>query len=336
MPKANSLLPLRAAGDVFEDPGILVSPANFPFSLLFDAGTLHGLKVRNLQRVKWLFFSHFHIDHVIGFDHLLRVRLFSDVPLTVFGPPGTTRIIGNRLQGYAWNLTSGSPFILRTVEFEGDLEIRVTEFACHDSFEPQMIDTPKSLNLIAARTISIAKHLTIQWHPVNHGVPCMAYRLDHSSPPKFSHREATRLGLKPGPWIRILVESEQVVNQKVNGVLRDRAWLSQRLLESVSPQSLGYLTDTMLDEPLASELQAFFAGVTTLCSESAYLDSEADLARANLHMHCSQVANLAKRCGAAHLKIFHLSRRHIENGPEPHLSEVRRIFPEAELLSPEK
>ncbi len=54
-------------------------------SLLFDFGDLHRLPPRKLLKVDYIFVSHTHKDHSIGFDHLLRLCLGRDKPASVSG-----------------------------------------------------------------------------------------------------------------------------------------------------------------------------------------------------------------------------------------------------------
>jgi ribonuclease Z len=331
---SSSTLPLnlQPAGGPFDDPALLVAPNNADLWVLFDCGTLHGLKTRDLQKVRWLFLTHLHIDHLIGFDHLLRVRLFSPLPLTVYGPPGTLEILGHRLRSYAWNLTSGSPFLIRVYELEAHKATRGARFGCHQSFVPEPLDEAGLREAPEAdATVGLTEGLSVRSHPVCHGVPCLAYRLDRQSPPRFSLATAQSLGLTPGPWVRQLI-SGQPVRQMVEGLPRDQDWLAERLLEPPVRYSLGYLTDTRLDAELSGQLASFFQGVDVLCCETAYLAEEAELAARNLHMTTTQVAQLAVQSQVQQLRLFHLSRRHCEAGSEKHLAEVRQVFAKAALL----
>lgn len=318
---------LEPAGGPFDDPAVLVTPNNWRESILLDCGTLSNIKTRDLLRVKWLFLSHLHIDHLIGFDHLLRVRLFSPLPLLVFGPPETTRVISHRLQGYSWNLTSGSPFEVHVTDLDPGAT-QVTRFRCHHQFQAEPLDLENSLQ---NRRVELSPHTSVAWHPVKHGVPCLAYRLDQHRLPRFSLERAQSLGLQAGPWVRTLTEGLPL-SLLVGEEQRDHKWLARELLETRAPNSLGYLTDTLLDGPTRQGLTEFFQGVDWLISEAAYLVEEEALARQNLHMTTHQTAGLAKECGAKALALFHLSRRHLESGPEKHLAQAREVFPETTLL----
>ena len=320
---------LQPAGGPFEDPALLVTPTNQDSAVLLDCGTIHGLKTRDLQKVRWLFLSHLHIDHLIGFDHLLRVRLFSELPLTVYGPEGTVEAIGHRLRGYAWNLTSGSPFVVNA--FDLGSQAGSACFRCHDRFIEAAIEDERERPDSSGR-VRLDPTTAVACHPLDHGVPCLAYRLDRVLPPKFSLETAQSLGLQPGPWVKSLV-SGQPIRLAVGEFERDQDWLSERLLSPPVRSSLGYLTDTRLTEPLTLALSGFFRKVDVLCCESAYLAEEAETAEKNLHMTTSGVARLAALCEVSELRIVHLSRRHHDAGSEKHLAQVREVFPESYLLA---
>lgn len=323
---------LKPSGGPFDDPALLVTPSNSDLSILFDCGTLHGLKTRDLQRVRWLFLSHLHIDHLIGFDHLLRTRLFSPLPLTVYGPAGTVDVIEHRLQGYAWNLTSGSPFIVRALELPSSVSPNA-EFHCHDRFQRvELSSSSGQESPTKDGTVRLSEQISVKCHQVQHGVPCLGFRLDRQTPRKFSLETARCLGLEPGPWVGRLIAGEPMI-KTVEGKDRDEHWLEEKLLRPGDHHSVGYLTDTLLDIKLLTVLAEFFGNVDVLCSEVAYLKSEVDLATQNLHMTTEQVARLATVSGAKELRLFHLSRRHCETGSEPHLVEVQDGFPTARLLS---
>lgn len=80
--------------------------------LLFDCGEacLRDLSIAQIQAIDGLFFSHFHIDHIAGFDGFLRSNYNrEDRPVRIWGPAGAAEIIQHRLQGVTWNLVADEP-----------------------------------------------------------------------------------------------------------------------------------------------------------------------------------------------------------------------------------
>ncbi len=80
--------------------------------LLFDCGErcLSDLPIAQIAEIEAVFFSHFHMDHIAGFDSFVRVNWNrADKPVRVFGPPGTIDIIHHHMRGYIWNLSDDSP-----------------------------------------------------------------------------------------------------------------------------------------------------------------------------------------------------------------------------------
>jgi ribonuclease Z len=57
-------------------------------SLLFDVREIVSLSARKIRRVDQIFVSHAHIDHFVGFDHLLRLLVGHKKTVQLFGPAG--------------------------------------------------------------------------------------------------------------------------------------------------------------------------------------------------------------------------------------------------------
>ena len=122
----------------FGDPALYVRLAHRGQALLFDCGDLHALTVRELLKVRAVFISHAHIDHLIGFDALLRAFLYRDLNLQLYGPAGITDRLAGRLSGYTWNLAADFPFVLTVREWRGE-RLEETVFKARNGFaaEPQ-------------------------------------------------------------------------------------------------------------------------------------------------------------------------------------------------------
>ena len=55
------------------DPGVYLEMKYRRRALLFDLGEINALPPRNILKIEHVCVSHTHMDHFIGFDHLVRV-----------------------------------------------------------------------------------------------------------------------------------------------------------------------------------------------------------------------------------------------------------------------
>ena len=70
------------------DPVVWIDLLDEGSSVLLDLGDLSAIPNRKLMRVDRVVVTHTHMDHFIGFDHLLRLLLRRERELVVTGPPG--------------------------------------------------------------------------------------------------------------------------------------------------------------------------------------------------------------------------------------------------------
>jgi len=87
----------RLINGPFGDPGLYVGCLHQGMALLFDAGGLYSVSPGNLLKVSHVFVSHTHMDHFIGFDHLVRLMLGRSKRLRVFGPSPIIEQVVSRL-----------------------------------------------------------------------------------------------------------------------------------------------------------------------------------------------------------------------------------------------
>jgi ribonuclease BN (tRNA processing enzyme) len=95
--------------DILGEPGrdnallVTVASGQSQHRLLFDCGEgcLSRISISHIQAIEAVFFSHFHIDHIAGFDTFLRMNWARpDTPVRIFGPPGAVEVVHHRLRGY--------------------------------------------------------------------------------------------------------------------------------------------------------------------------------------------------------------------------------------------
>jgi ribonuclease Z len=116
----------------FDDPAVFVDFLYERRALLFDLGDIRALPTRKILRLSHIFISHTHIDHFIGFDHLLRLCLGREKRIHLFGPPGFTTRVEHRLASYTWNLVESYPgdFTVVAAELHPDGRCISAEFHC--------------------------------------------------------------------------------------------------------------------------------------------------------------------------------------------------------------
>ena len=138
---------MTIACEILGEPGrdnallVTVDSGQSQHRLLFDCGEgcLAKIPVSQVQAVEAVFFSHFHIDHVAGFDTFLRMnRARPDAPVRIFGPPGAIKIVHHRLRGYTWNLVAGVPGQWIVTEVVAG-KLRSSRFLTAEGFEVEYL-----------------------------------------------------------------------------------------------------------------------------------------------------------------------------------------------------
>jgi ribonuclease Z len=297
--------------------------------LLFDCGEacLRDLSVAQIQQIDALLFSHFHIDHVAGFDSFLRSNYDRpDRPVRIFGPPGAAEVLHHRLRGATWNLVADSTgeFLVTEVHHQRMVAFR---FVTHEAFAVAHPagDVPFTGIVVDEPDYRIEARL------MDHGVPCAAYCVREKPRSNVNTDALAQLGLAPGPWLKAVKDpaADPDTAVQAGGVSYRVGQLRQRLLIVTPGESIAYLTDFRLDEPSEERLVAMLAGCQTIVCENNFRDQDRDLAHRWFHMTSAEVAGLASRVKPQKLVLFHLSDRYAQAEWQEQLAEVRAGFPGA-------
>lgn len=297
--------------------------------LLFDCGEnlLHEVKQAEIKAIDYLFFSHFHIDHVAGFDYFFRRNYDRDSkPICVWGPEDTSRIIQNRLQGFKWNLAGSQPGIWEITE--------ITEDGVHTDVYKTSEGFSKRHRISESKftgTIMDNSEFSVQCAILNHIIPTIAYSITEKNSLNIDKAALAESGYAPGPWLEKLkdltLSSDEILTigmeEHTLGELRER------LLIETQGESISYLTDFINDDLSRQRAAALIKMCGTVVCESQYSVKDAGLAERNYHMTTQQTAAIAKAAGAKKLILFHISERYTTNHDYPDLlAEAREVFPE--------
>lgn len=179
---------------------------------LFDCGegTQVSLKKLNLhwKRIRYIFISHMHADHVTGLPGLLMLSSQVDrtEPLTIIGPA--------KLKDYI------------------DANRKLLDM--YINYQIDFIEVKPGIVLED-------KDYTVEAVPLLHTKPCFGYVLrEKDRPGEFSVENATQLGVPCGPMWGRLQKGESVILE--NGTVVES---SQVLGLPRKGQSFGFITDSM-------------------------------------------------------------------------------------------
>ncbi len=302
---------------------------------LFDCGMgcLNDLPRRDIQRIDHLCFSHFHFDHVGGFDHFLRFNFHrGPQPVTLWGPPGSLEILHHRLQGYVWNLVSESPGRVQIGEIHHD-SLDVARYNVAEGYAEAHRVGSAAFRGVVAETDTFR----LEAFFLDHHIPSLAYKLTEKNHAVVDLKAVERLGLVPGAWLRD-IKNPQVLDS-LELILDGRRWtagyLRSQVLRLAPGESLAFLTDFRLPIESRAALCDWLEDTDTMVCESHFPHKDAEMAWAKGHITAKQAGELARDASVGKLILFHLSERYRESEAAQFLAEAKEAFPNSVVAGTE-
>ncbi len=297
------------------DPCLYVEPLNLPHSFLLDCGNQH-LGHARLLRARFLFLSHTHLDHFIGFDSWMRVHLGSNNTLHIVGPQGTAEHVYHKIHGYVWNLAETVYLQFRVTELD---PLRTFQLLPQKKYELEEQEPERP-------ALDPRQAWDFHYKPLQHlSITSVGYRLFTQDQWRVNEEALVNSGLRPGPWIKELKSQESgtlVIGEKGY----DAAQLRKELLYYASGYSVTYITDAIYQGENIPRMIDLARGSDHFFCESSFLKQDEDRAVITHHLTTIQAATIAREAGVKTLHLFHFSRRYA--GLEHvFLREAREIFP---------
>jgi ribonuclease Z len=285
----------------------------------------------DVLKLSHVFVSHAHMDHFMGFDHLLRLFLPRDAVLHVHGPADFLARLEARLAGYTWNLTEDYPFVIIGHEVRPDAIISAT-FRAATGFRPEARSERPFDGVVLDEPA-----LVVSAAILDHKIPCLAFALEEKAHLNVDTSVLERLSLQPGRWIDTLKQAirTNAANEttipalvRENGTVRERQMslgsLRELVIESRG-QKIAYVVDTLYSPANQQKIVDLVREADLFYCESPFLEEDVDQAAKRYHLTARQAGLLGREARVRRLEVFHFSPRY-EGRADEIYAEARAAF----------
>jgi ribonuclease Z len=254
--------------------------------LLVDCGEATQRQFRiagkSLHKIDRILLSHLHGDHCLGLPGILQTLSATDYEKTlyIYGPIGTKKFVDG---------------ILSTFIFDNVIKLKICEIESGKVFDNET--------------------LKVFGFPLNHKMPCLAYRFIEKDKRRVNMKNAKALGLKAGPVLGKL--------QRGNSVeVKGKKILPDDVTYIVKGKVLSLIFDTSLNENCIKVA----TDSDVLICEATYEAKDEEKAREYFHLTSAQAATIASQANVKKLYLAHFSQRY--KTLEQLEKDAKDIFPE--------
>ena len=310
------------------DPALYIETLFERRAILFDLGDVSVLPPRKLLRLEYVFVSHAHVDHFIGFDHLLRLLIGRDTTVRLYGPEGFVDQVHHKLQAYRWNLVDRfeNDLVFLVTELDSSLRTNTARFRLKNGFAIEAVSESRMISNVLCD--QPAFHVSTAM--LEHGTPCLAFAIEEAAHANVWKNRLKELGLPVGPWLRDLKRA--VIAQRPDDErVRIDDGQTMRLGEirpavTITPgQKIGYVTDVADTAANREAIIDLARNADLLFIEAPFASDDTALAAERAHLTTTAAGEIARRAGARRVEAFHCSSRY--RGQEARLlDEVQEAF----------
>ncbi|MBP7764023.1 MAG: hypothetical protein KA113_02420 [Syntrophaceae bacterium] len=303
------------------DPGVYLELKYRREAFLFDLGDMQHLPPRQIRKIRYIFVSHTHMDHFIGFDHLLRICLGRNQHISLFGPPGFLANVEGKLGAYTWNLVRNytTDFALAVTEVHEHRRITRT-YCCRSGFVPEKEESSAT----GPATLVEGEAFVVRAAFLDHSIPCLAFSFEEKTRLNIKKNVLSEMNLPTGAWLTRL--KEQILNKEPEetpvrifwkneagvreetflplGLLRDRA------VKMTAGQKVCYITDAVWSPPNAARMIDLARGSELLFIEAPFLHEDEATAERKHHLTARQAGRLAALARVKRFCLFHFSPKY--------------------------
>ncbi len=324
---STSLRP-RLVNGRFGDPALFVEFAHERSAVLLDCGDLSSLSARDLLRIGTVAVSHMHMDHLVGFDALLRINIGRVARIDLFGPEGFADRIGHKLQGYTWDLAERytTDLVFHVAELVAPERQKRFAFRFSRRFEAEDRGEGDASGGLVCETPRWRLSAAILEH---HG-PCLGYALEEPQRLNVWKTRLQQRGLPPGPWLGRLKQAlregapDDTKIALPNGSHEPLGDL-RNLVSVTRGTKIGYATDLRDTPANRAALERLFAGAHMVFLEASFAADEPGRAWERAHLTTRAAGEIARAARARRIEPFHFSPRY-EDEEERLMTEVSEAF----------
>jgi ribonuclease Z len=303
-----SFLPRLVNGQT-GDPALFVDILREKRALLFDCGTLTNLSPSEILRITDIFITHAHIDHFIGFDHLLRLHMGRGRRIRVYGPKGIIACVRGKLSGYTWNLVKRQRLVFEVREWDGS-RLRASEFWCRNRFRQggsKLLG--KSEFLFEDEMVQVKATI------LDHKIPSLGFSVSEREFYNIDPVKLEAMGKQPGPWLNELKRWARLGRDPagqvgVDGEQLEAAALAEKLLIVTPGRTLVYVADVRGSHDNQGKIVELSRGADVLFCEGAFLHEDKERADETYHLTAREAGELARRAEVGRLVVFHFSPKY--------------------------
>lgn len=311
------------------DPALYVETLFDRRAILFDLGDISALPPRKILRLEFVFVSHTHIDHFVGFDRLLRLLVGRQKTIRLYGPKGFVENVHHKLRAYRWNLVDRFLFdlVFLVTEIDSSYETGTARFRLKSGFAREEV----GLGCAAGGLLYREPAFHVQSAILDHRTACLAFALEESVHVNIFRNRLADLDLPVGPWLRDLKRAV-IENRPDDQIIRigssDRAMPLKHLrtVLTVTPgQKVAYVTDAADTTANRRAIAELVKNADVLFIEAPFAKADTALAHERAHLTTVAAGEIAREAGVRRLEPFHFSPRY--NGQEQRLwDEVMSAF----------
>ena len=318
----------------FGDPALYVETLFEKRAIMFDLGEISNLSPRKIQRLEHIFVSHAHIDHFIGFDHLLRVLVGREKMIRLYGPNGFIDRVHHKLLAYRWNLVDRFIFdlIFVVTEIDSDLGTHTAQLRLKNAFAIEAAGKGPLIDGVLHSEPSFRVMASV----LEHRTPCLGFAIEETAHANVWKSRLSELGLQVGSWLRELkraVIENRRDDYPIQVGLRsntsnERVMLLRELRSAVTVtpgQKIGYVTDVADTPANRQAIIQLVRNADLLFIEAAFAEADVALAAERAHLTTAAAGSIAREAAVRRVEPFHFSPRY--SGQEARLlNEVMAAF----------